>query len=38
MIRARAEEQAVLFLSVLKWFLLATAVGLLVGLPTALFL
>lgn len=37
-IRERLHEQGILLLSILKWFMLATAVGLLVGIPTALFL
>jgi H+/Cl- antiporter ClcA len=37
-VRERALEQSILFLSVVKWFLLASVVGLLVGASTTVFL
>ncbi len=36
--KARLTEESILFISIMKWFVLATAVGILVGLSTALFL
>lgn len=36
--KRRITEQSVIFLSILKWFVLATTVGLLVGLSTTVFL
>ena len=37
-VRQRALEQSILFVSVVKWFLLASVVGLLVGASTTIFL
>jgi H+/Cl- antiporter ClcA len=37
-VRGRALEQSILFLSVVKWFFLASVVGLLVGASTTVFL
>ncbi len=36
--RKKLIEESVLFVSILKWFVLATAVGALVGAATALFI